>query len=95
MKKEVVLFLDGKEVYRANEPLKVYFFDTAIDYGQNEQKLAKEKAEVAWELYLKDDNPTPVGELADYLANMSEKEFKRFKKMSRYEQLSEFYSGVN
>jgi hypothetical protein len=68
-----------------------------FDYGVNNEidrkygmKALKEYVALVYELYLSDDNPTPLGTLCDYVA----KYWKKLKNKGRYDILSEFYFSL-
>ncbi|MCM1440800.1 MAG: hypothetical protein NC131_16600 [Roseburia sp.] len=68
-----------------------------FDYGIGNEidrkygmKTLKEYIALVYELYLSDDNDTPLGKLCDYVA----KHWKKLKHKSKYDILDEFYLTV-
>lgn len=68
-------------------------YHIAVGYGKKTHEQALEIVELGYYLWLKDNGPTPVHLLGDYLSEMSQKKFKVFKEKSKYEQLDLFYSA--
>ena len=65
-------------------------YDVAIDFMDRTHEEALSCAHLVQEMWLKDDNHTPVGHLCDYVA----KNFKRLKNMSsRHDMLEDFYNN--
>ncbi len=68
-----------------------------FDYGVNNEidrkysmKALKEYIALVYELYLSDDNPTPLGTLCDYVA----KYWKKIRNKNKYDILTKFYSAI-
>ena len=83
---------DGKTFdYTAGS--KAYIFHIGI-YNDIHKKYGydglKEFVELVDDCYLKDDNHTPLGDLADYVAA----HFKQCKRISRYKILEKFYKQI-
>ena len=81
------------KVYTYKSGTEVMIFDYGIGneidrkYGM---KALKEYVELVYELYLSDDNPTPLGTLCDYVA----KHWKKVRNKDRYDILDEFYFSI-
>ena len=81
----------GKETYRFEYGSEAYIFHTGIYDDMDKKyglKVLLEYVAFTQNCYLSDSNRTPLGELADYIAE----NWKSAKKLDRYELLDEFYS---
>jgi hypothetical protein len=83
----------GKVLLTFDDPIALMFYDTCVSYGSRQKKKALLLSSIGWNIYLKDGNDTPLGKLADFLA-VGVKNIKRFKELSRYDQLEKFYNWV-
>ncbi len=84
----------GEVVYTTDQPVMAVFFNVATSYGGRAVKTAILCTEIGWEMYLKDSNRTPIGDLADFLAEMSPAKLKAFSELGRYDMLEEFYESI-
>ena len=82
----------NKILYTTTEPIKIHFFEVAINYGERKVHTAKLLADIGWEMYLKDSNDTPIGKLADFLAKLPN--IKKFDNLDRYTKLNQFYNWL-
>lgn len=80
----------GKHTYTFNFGSEVYIFHTGIYNDMDKRyglKILLEYVALTHECYLKDSNRTPLGALADYIAE----HWKKVKKLDCYELLDQFY----
>ena len=81
------------ETYHFNAGSKAYIFHIGV-YNEVHKKHGiqelLEYVELVDNCYLKDDNHTPLGDLADYIAI----HFKHYRKMSYYKILENFYNQL-
>ena len=76
--------------YEFESGAEVYIFDLGCFNGVPEERIFKYVSFVH-DLYLKDQNYTPLGKLADYVAENWEK----IQDKTRYDILSDFYISLN
>jgi hypothetical protein len=81
-------------IFATKEPMKAVFFEVCVREGKKSVKMAKILAEIGWEMYLKDEEPTPVGHLADFLATRI-KNVKHFQQFTVGEQVASFYNWLH
>lgn len=77
------------KTYEFDSGFEVYIFDHGIMNGLEGEDLIKYISFVS-DLYLKDNNPTPLGHLCDYVAQ----HWEDVQKLDRYETLSNFYDSI-
>ena len=80
----------GKETFFYKQGSKAYIFQTGI-YNDIDKKYGikglREYVEFVHDCYISDDNNTPLGALADFIAS----KWKKLKNKERYDVLNEFY----
>ncbi len=81
---------NGK-TYEFNGGVQAYIFDVGTLNGVPEEKLLEYIEFVYW-LYIKDDRPTPLGYLADYIAENWDKGVMY---LDKWTILEEFYDSLN
>ena len=79
------------KTYKFNSGAEAYIFDVGILNGVKEDILLKYVGFV-YMLYLKDQNPTPLGDLADYVAENWDKGVMY---LDRSTILEEFYDNLD
>lgn len=89
-----VLYLGTKAIYKSHHPLILFFYQTCRDFGELPHEAAVYRAELGWQLYLKDSNDTPVGKLADWLAKVDIGSITDHH-VSRTDMLDKFYAWQN
>lgn len=92
MKKQVkyqVIYDD--KVYEFNTGIKVMIFEYGLNNNMDRKSVHTllRYVEFVYELYLKDDNPTPLGTLCDYIAENWRK--MTDPKLTRSDILEKFY----
>ena len=79
----------NSKTYEFMSGVQAYIFDVGTLNGVPEDKLLKYTEFVYW-LYIKDQNPTPLGHLADYIAEHWEEVQGR----TKWDILEDFYSSL-
>ena len=79
----------NNKTYEFNSGVQAYIFDVGTLNGFPEDKLIKFVGFVEW-LYIKDSNPTPVGHLADYIAE----HWDEVQELDKWAILDKFYATV-
>lgn len=80
----------NNETYEFDSGTKAYIFDAGTINGVEDDKLLN-YVEFVHYLYLKDQNPTPLGHLADYIAE----HWDKVQKLDKWTVLEEFYETLN
>lgn len=75
--------------YETDSPLKAFLYSTMRNFNHLSHEEALDATAIAVEMYLKDNNPTPLGNLADYVAI----HYKRLSKLTRTNMLIDFYEN--
>ena len=76
-----------------NTGAECFIFNAAVNndfHKKHSHKQLQIYVSLVYECYIKDDNPTPLGDLCDFMA----KYWKSIKKLSRSEILSKFYDWL-
>ena len=90
MKVEIKYVVDGKVEFTSQSPVMILFYDVCRMYGDRRPEDAIKAANLAHEMWLKDDNQTPIGHLADYVAE----NYEELEAMPSYsDMLIAFYEG--
>ena len=80
---------NGK-TYEFDSGTKAYIFDAGTINGVKEDNLLN-YVELIYYLYLKDQNPTPLGHLCDYIAE----HWEEVQKLDKWTILENFYETLN
>ena len=80
----------NEKTYEFPSGVQAYIFDVGTLNGVPEEKLLEFTEFVYW-LYIKDQNPTPLGHLADYIAG----HWEEVQKLNKWTILEEFYSNLD
>ena len=78
------------KTYNFNSGAEAYIFDIALINGVYEDNLFTFVEFVHW-LYLHDQNPTPLGSLADYIAE----HWEEVQELDKWTILEKFYDSIN
>ncbi len=81
----------NNKTYEFNSGVQAYIFDVGTLNGMPEENLLEYTEFVYW-LYIKDQNPTPLGHLADYIAEHWDKGVQYLDKWTIFE---EFYATID
>lgn len=85
---EYKVVVDGSVELTTRNSLFLFLYAWGREHHDLTHNNALTMANVAEMMYLKDSNPTPLGELADYVAE----NYERLSRMeSRYDMLADFY----
>lgn len=80
----------NNKTYEFMSGVQAYIFDVGTLNGIPEEKLLDFTEFVYW-LYIKDQNPTPLGHLADYIAE----HWEEVQGLDKWEILEGFYNSIN
>lgn len=87
---KITVEYDGENVLVTNSPAQAFFYSNMREYNELSHKDAVVAASVALEMYIKDDDGTPLGKLSDYVG----KHFARLDVMSSVrDMLDDFYDN--
>ena len=90
MKMEIRIFNNDEQIFSTDSPTEAFFYYQMRSFNELTHKDAVLAASLAVDLYLKDQNPTPIGHLSDYVG----KHFERLNTMdSRWDMLYDFYDN--
>lgn len=89
MKNRFYVIVNDK-TYEFESGAEVYIFDAGRLNGVAEDKLMDYVAFVKW-LYLKDQNPTPLGHICDYIAE----HWEEVQSLDKWTILENFYDSIN
>jgi hypothetical protein len=81
---------DGVIVLETSSAVEAYFYSQMREYNELTHEDAIKASNIAMVMYLKDDAPTPIGSLSDYVG----KYFDKLDKMNnRWEMVQDFYDN--
>lgn len=80
----------NNKTYEFTSGVQAYIFDVGTLNGVPEEKLLNFTEFVYW-LYIKDQNPTPLGHLADYIAE----HWEEVQGLDKWEILDRFYNSLD
>ena len=87
---EINVTFDGVNVFTTNSAMEAFFYSQMRSFNLLKHEDAIKAVDVAMEIYIKDDNPTPTGHLSDYVG----KHFSRLSKMSsKWDMINDFYDN--
>lgn len=88
------IFKNDKEIFQTEHWVEAAIFKICLEFGKRTVKDSKRLASIGFEMYLKDDYPTPIGELGDFLAKKI-KNIEVFEAATRRGQLEQFRDYLN
>jgi hypothetical protein len=89
LRNRIYAIIDNK-IYECESGAKAYILDVGMLNGVEKDKLL-EYVEFVHYLYLKDQNPTPLGHLCDYIAE----HWEEVQELDKWTILEDFYETLN
>ena len=85
------IYKDDKHIITYDCPIKVLAYEIAVTYGGMEHQKALKYTNLAYQVYIKDDNDAPIGKLFDYIVDNYDEIIE--KNLTRSNILSGFYAN--